>query len=182
MVALEHFMERLCGLLLWVAGAAITLMMLHVAADVVGKTLFRQPMTATLEIVAWYYMIATVFLPIAFIQLRKKHLMVELFTQNMQPRSLAKLEGLTALLGVAYVGILFWLTLDQAIIATMDNEVQDVTFFDLPVWPSRLCLPVAVGSMAIVMILQAVRDLRFGFTGRGEPTARPAGGIMIEES
>lgn len=182
MAALERLLERFSMALLWIAGIAITLMMLHVAADVVGKTVFHQPMTATLEIVAWYYMVATVFLPVAYIQVRKKHLMVELFTRQMEPRAMARLEGLIAVLGAVYVGTLFVLTLDQAIISTADGELQDVTFFDLPVWPSRWFLPVAVGAMTLIMILQAIRDLRFGFTGRGEPTPQSSDGIIIEEN
>lgn len=182
MAALERLLERFSMALLWVAGVAITLMMLHVAADVIGKTVFHQPMTATLEIVAWYYMVATVFLPVAYIQVHKKHLMVELFTRQMEPRKLARLEGMVAVLGAVYVGILFWLTLDHAITSTIDGELQDVTFFDLPVWPSRWFLPLAVGAMTLIMILQAIRDLTFGFTGRGEPTKQTSDGIIIEEN
>ncbi len=182
MIALERVMERVSHVLLWIAGVAITLMMLHVAADIIGKTIFNRPVTATLEIVAWYYMVATVFLPVAYIQVRKNHLMVELFTQRMSPRALAKLEGLISILGAIYVGILFWLTLEQAITSTIDGELQDVTYFDLPVWPSRWCLPLAVGAMTTVMILQAVRDLTFGFTGRGAPTKATTDGMMVEEA
>ncbi len=182
MAAIERLLERFSVLLLWVAGVAITLMMLHIAADIVGKLVFHQPMTATLEIVAWYYMVATVFLPVAYIQVHKKHLMVELFTRNMGPRPLARLEGCIAVLGALYVGILFWLTLEQAITSTADNELQDVTFFDLPVWPARWFLPLSIGAMTLIMVLQAIRDFRFGFTGRGKPTAQPAGDIMIEEN
>ncbi len=182
MAALERLLEKFSLALLWIAGAAITLMMLHIAADIVGKTVFNQPMTATLEIVAWYYMVATVFLPVAYIQLRKKHLMVELFTRTMEPRKLAKLEGFISVLGACYVGALFWLTLERAIASTIDGELQDVTYFDLPVWPSRWCLPLSIGLMTIIMVVQAIRDFRFGFTGKGEPTTQPSDGIMIEET
>jgi TRAP-type C4-dicarboxylate transport system permease small subunit len=181
MATLERLMEKFSLLLLWVAGLAVTLMMLHIAADVVGKYLFNQPVTATLEIVAWYYMIATIFLPVCFIQVRKKHLMVELFTRHMSPQPLAVLEGFIAIVGALYVGTLCWLTLEHAIDATVEGELQDVTFFDLPVWPSRWYLPIAFGGMAIVMVLQAIRDLTFGFTGRGEPTKSQDDGIIIEE-
>ncbi len=182
MATLERLLERFSLALLWIAGVAITLMMLHIAADIVGKVVFHQPMTATLEIVAWYYMVATVFLPVAYIQLRKKHLIVELFTRHMAPRSLAKLEGFIAVLGAVYVGILFWLTLEQAIISTRDGELQDVTYFDLPVWPSRWCLPLAVGAMTAIMILQAIRDFRFGFTGKGTPSLAAQDGHAVEEA
>src|SRR3546814_6740581 len=90
-------------------------MMLHVGADIVAKTVFDHPIVATLEIVAWYCMPATVFLPVAFLQVHKKHLMVELFTRNLSPRRLAMLEGLVAVLTFVYVTILAYLTLEHAI-------------------------------------------------------------------
>ena len=182
MNAFERVLEKTSKFLLIVAGVAITLMMLHVAADILSKLFFNAPVTATLEIVAWYYMVATVFLPIAWIQLRKKHLSVELFTRKMEPRRLAVLEGFISILCVVYVGILFVLTFEHAVEMTVSGEVQDVTYFDLQVWPSRWFLPIATGTMTLVLIAQAVRDLVFGFTGRGAPTVTPDTGIVVDEA
>lgn len=168
----ERALERLGNALMWVAGAALLIMMLHIAGDVLFKYAFNQPIVATLEIVTWYYMVATVFLPIVYIQIHKKHLMVELFTINWPPRRLAVLEGCVGILGAVYVGTLAVLTCGHALDQTIAGEIQDATFFDLPVWPSRWMLPLAAGGMVLVFITQAIRDLTFGFTGRGAPSTR----------
>lgn len=182
MSSTELLLDRLSRVLMFLAGIGIVLMMIHVAADIVAKFVFNAPVVATLEIVAWYYMVATVFLPLAWIQARKKHLMVELFTRHMAPRRLALLEAFIAMLSAVYVGILFVLTLETAIDKTIGWEVQDVTYFDLPVWPSRWFLPLPVGAMTLVLLVQAWRDLRFGLTGEGAPSLQPAADLDIGEA
>lgn len=182
MAGLERLLAAISNFLLLIAGIAITLMMLHVGIDILSKVLFNRPVVATLEIVAWYYMPATVFLPVAYIQVHKKHLLVELFTRGLSPRRLAMLEGIVAVLTFVYVAILAYLTFEHAVETTASGEVQDATFFDLPVWPARWLLPVAFGTMAAVLLVQAVRDIVFGFTGRGEPTPQPKSDMVIEEA
>lgn len=182
LAGLERLLALISNILLAVAGLAITVMMIHVGADIVAKAVFNRPIVATLEIVAWYYMVATVFLPVAYIQVRKKHLLVELFTRNMSPARLALLEGVVAVLTFVYVTTLAYLTFEHAVETTIAGEVQDATFFDLPTWPARWLLPIAFGTMALVLILQAVRDLTYGITGRGAPTPQPKGEMVVEEA
>ncbi len=179
---LDRALAAFSNLMMAVAGVAIVLMMLHIAGDILAKILFNQPIPATLEIVTWYYMVATVFLPWGFIQVHKKHLMVELFTMKMPARKLAVLEGCVGLLGAVYVGILFWLTLGYAIDQTLAGEIQDATFFDLPVWPTRWLLPIPAATMALVFLLQGIRDLQFGLTGRGAPSTPPKDEMIVEEA
>ena len=131
--SLERILDRVANALMIVGGVAVTLMMVHIGADVVGKYFFNYPIPATLEVVAWYYMVAAIFLPVAYIQLHQKHLMVELFTRALPPRPLALLEGLVCVLGFVYVGILVVLTFDGAMVETANGAAHDVTFFDLPV-------------------------------------------------
>ena len=116
---IEHALEVFGDVLMWLGGIAITLMMLQIGADVVSKYLFNAPIIATLEIVTWYYMVATVFLPVVYIQVHKKHLMVELFTMNWPPRRMAKLEGIVGVVGFVYVGTLAYLTGDYALHQTL---------------------------------------------------------------
>ncbi|WP_422000615.1 TRAP transporter small permease subunit [Reyranella sp.] len=179
LTAAERALERFANALMWVGGIALTLMMLHISADVLGKYLFNRPIIATLEIVTWYYMVATVFLPVVYIQIHKKHLMVELFTLRWPPRRMAKLEGIVGIVGAIYVGTLAWLTGEHAAVQTAAGEIQDATFFDLPVWPSRWLLPVAMTAMALVFATQAWRDLRFGLHGRGKPSLQPKSTIDV---
>lgn len=167
LASLDRILDRIANALMFVGGVAVTLMMLHIGADVIGKYFFNYPIPATLEVVAWYYMVATIFLPVAYIQLHQKHLMVELFTRAMPPRPMALLEGLVCLLGFAYVATLVVLTFEGAMVETENGAAHDVTYFDLPVWPSRWFLPAALLVMAIIMALQATRNFVFLLTGKG---------------
>lgn len=165
--ALEGILDRIANALMVIGGIAVTLMMLHIGADVIGKYFFNYPIPATLEIVAWYYMVAAIFLPVAYIQLHNKHLMVELFTRTLPPRPLAMLEGSVCLLGFIYVSTLVVLTFEGAMVETANGAAHDVTYFDLPVWPSRWFLPAALAVMAIIMALQATRNFHYLLTGKG---------------
>ncbi|MFP1633183.1 TRAP transporter small permease [Zhengella sp. ZM62] len=166
--------------LMTIGGLAIIVLMLHITADVAGKYFFNQPIIGTLEIVSRYYMVACVFLPLAFVQIRRQHLTVEMFTMGLSKRRLAGLDGVVSIAGLAYVGLLTWLVLDQAAAATRDREILSLSFFDLPAWPSRWILPLSFGLFAFVLAIQAWIDLRYALTGRGHPTIErktAAGGI-----
>ena len=138
--------EAASQVLLFFGGVAIIALMLHICADVAGKHFFNKPITGTLEIVAWYYMVACVFLPLAFVQVQRLHLTVELFTMGLSRRRLAALDGVIAVLGLGYVALLAWLVYGRARAATADREILDLTFFDVPAWPSRWVLPLSFGS------------------------------------
>lgn len=157
---IDRLLRRASSVLLVLGGIAATLMMLQIGADIVGKYVFDKPVPATLEIVAWYYMVATIFFPIAYVQLHGKHLTVELFTQGLSARRLATIETVTAVLTFLYAGTLFILTFRTAVDETVRGEAQDATFFDLPVWPSRWILPLSLGVMMLIVIRQFVQHIR----------------------
>ena len=168
----EKVVTRLSGLLMLLGGICVVLLMLHVVADVALKYFAHRPIVGTLEIVSWYYMVGIAFLPVAWVQWQRRHLMVEMFTMRMSHRATAILDGVVAILTLAYVSTLTVLVYQQAVEATARNEIQDVTFFDMPVWPSRWILVVAFGAMTLVIVLQAIIDFRFGLAGKGTPTFR----------
>lgn len=166
--------ERLVGwfsnALMFLGGIVILMLMLHICADVAGKYFFNKPITGTLEIVSRYYMVACVFLPLAFVQIQRQHLTVEMFTMRMSKRRVAALDGAVAFAGLIYVALLAYLVYGHAVSATRDNEILSLTFYDLPAWPSRWILPVSFGLFSLVLVVQAYNDLRFAFTGRGRPS------------
>ena len=80
---LEWFTDRLVSL----ASLFLLVMMLHVCADVALKYLMSRPIEGTLEIVSYYYMVAAVFLPLAFVELTRSAVAVDLFF-IMMPRAM----------------------------------------------------------------------------------------------
>ena len=65
------------------AGILIILMMIHVAVDVFCRIVLNAPLYGTLEIVAGYYMVAVVFLPLAYVSGGEGHIFIELFTSKL---------------------------------------------------------------------------------------------------
>lgn len=167
--------------LLFFGGLGIIALMLHVCADVAGKYFFNKPITGTLEIVSWYYMVACVFLPLAFVQVQRQHLTVEMFTMGLSRRRLAALDGCVALAGLIYVGLLTYLVFGRAVKATADREILALTFSDVPAWPSRWILPVSFGLFSLVLLAQVALDLRFALTGRGRPSVERKTGEAFSE-
>ena len=96
--------------LAWLAGVALNLMMLHIAADVVARYIFNSPLHGTVEIVSAYYMVAVVFLPLAMIERSNGHIVVELVTQHLPRRGQDVLIGIIALVSALYFSAFTWRT------------------------------------------------------------------------
>lgn len=143
-------------LVAWVSGAALLLMMLHIAADVTLRYLFSAPLHGTVEIVSTYYMVAVVFLPLALIELRNGHIVVELVSQHFPARVQEWQIGLVALVSAAYFGAFAWRTWNDAL---QKMAVGEVSLGNVPVtvWPTRFYLPIGCALITLVLIHKAIR-------------------------
>jgi TRAP-type C4-dicarboxylate transport system permease small subunit len=145
--------------LLWVALAAGLLMMLHIGADVAGRTIFNHPLSGTTEIVSAYYMVAAAYLPWAWIARNNNHIQVELFARLLPAKVNAVLEPAVQILTAIYVAIFTWETFIRAAHQTEAGEVWQAGTTFIPVWPSRWLLPLAGGLMVVYIMLRLARDL-----------------------
>lgn len=150
-----------------IGGAAVFIMMVHVTADVALKYLLHLPIVGTLEVVTFYYMCATVFLPFAMVQRRREHIIVEVFTQWLPPRATAAVDFFASLLGAAFAAVLTWTSGEEAIAQTLIGEIWDAGYFELPIWQSRWLVPIGCGTLTLYFLLHSVQDFRFALTGRG---------------
>jgi len=149
-----------------IAGAAITLMMLQVTADVVGKYLLRQPVQATFEMVEDYYMLMLVFLPFAYVARTERHIVVELFTRNLSRRTLAALDAAVGLLTLTWVLLLAWYSCEEAITMTSEGELREISGGYLIIWPARWVEPIGCAAMALVVVNQLLKDFDAAFRHR----------------
>lgn len=146
----------LSNLLLEIAGLLLLVMMVHVCADVGMKYLFNRPIQGTLEIVSYYYMVGAVFLPIAFVELTRGAVSVDLFF-NLMPRWLqaACLMLVLALCAGTYA-LLATITWGDAVRALARNEVV-MGPVSVIIWPSRFVLPASFALGALVCAIHALR-------------------------
>jgi TRAP-type C4-dicarboxylate transport system permease small subunit len=152
------WLEWPINLCLWVGLLAGLLMMLHVSADVAGRTVFNHPFAGTTEVVSAYYMVAAAFLPWAWIARHSGHIQVELFARLMPQRLRVALDPLVDALTIVYVALFTWETYIRAVQQTIANENWQAGSGYIPIWPSRWMLPVAGALMVLYMLLRMIRD------------------------
>lgn len=161
MIPAEAIVQRLARAQMVLTGVFLVLMMLHVTADVAMKYFFNAPIIGTLETVSYYYMVSVVFLPLAMIELRQEHVVVDLIFGKFPKRLQIAVYLFGAALALIYFGMMTYQTLIDAIKATSDRETVMANFL-FYVWPSRWGLPIGLGSLMLAIALNAVKVILTG--------------------
>jgi TRAP-type C4-dicarboxylate transport system permease small subunit len=131
------------------AGVLIILMMVHVSLDVFFRIALNSPLFGTLEIVAGYYMVAIVFLPLSYVSGGEGHIFIELFTSKLPPRVNAFLDAFTGGLTLLYVSLLAWQSGVEALWQTAGREKWETADDFITIWPSRWLIPIGCALMAV---------------------------------
>jgi TRAP-type C4-dicarboxylate transport system permease small subunit len=142
-----------------IGGIAVALMMVHVTLDVLFRYVLNRPLTGTLTMVTYYYMILAAFVPLAFVERRKAHISVEVFTAMMPPRVTGLVSVVTALLTMAVMGLLAWRGAEAALRAMSKGLAQVQGDTEILVWPAYFAVPLGAGLMTFVIFWQFVRTL-----------------------
>ncbi|MGP9820398.1 TRAP transporter small permease subunit [Salinarimonas sp. NSM] len=142
-----------------IGGAALVLMMLHVTLDVVLKNLLGQPIQGTIEISSYYYMVAIVMLPLAFVERNDEQISVDLVF-NRLPIALRKVAlALACLVTASVLSVMTYRTGLDAMRAFRVGEVV-MGAREVVVWPARLMLPVGFGLATLATLLRIVLLVR----------------------
>lgn len=156
--------DALANALAYIAGLSLVLMMIHVTLDVVLKYFFRQPIPGTAEVVAAYYMIGTVFLPLAYIEVHNRPIVVELFYDRLPSALHPALDVLATLLSATFYAFLAWQSTKIALGALESREYID-GLMKVVVWPSRFLIPLGLIAACAALLLRLVMLV----TGRHTP-------------
>ena len=135
------------------AGAALAsfivfAMMCLVFTDVIGRKLFNSPVQGTVEL-SELALPAVVYLGVAYVQARREHIKLELFSSRLS--ELAKLaQGMfVTLLSLAICLIITFQIGDSAWVSVSIAE-HTMGVVDIPVWPAK-------GAVFIGFLLLSVR-------------------------
>lgn len=153
---LIYFLSKV---LLWLSGLALILMMLHVTADVASKYLFNAPVPGTAEVVAAYYMISVVFLPLAYVEIANRSIVVEMIYDLLPSAAKYPLDIIGTLISLAFFGFLAYLGIGLAEEAYAVREYVD-GLWRIVVWPSRFLIPLGMTVASLALMLRLVDLLR----------------------
>ncbi|GAA6202128.1 TRAP transporter small permease subunit [Aquicoccus sp. SU-CL01552] len=151
--------NRLCSWLMFIGGFSVVAMMLNVVADVVAKLVWNAPIQGTVEMSSYYYMVALVMLPMAFVEMQDQQISVDLLFNHF-PNWLKKLALIfSCLAAAAILAIMAWRTGLDAMRALHVGEVV-MGGREVIVWPSRMVLPLGFGLASLAALVRAVLVLR----------------------
>jgi TRAP-type C4-dicarboxylate transport system permease small subunit len=169
---LDRSLAAAAHVLLALGAVVIGLMAVHVMADVSSRYLFNSPLPGTIEVVSLYYMVAIIYLPLAYVQSRRQHIVVLQFTDWLPERGRQLLDAMVGVLATAVLFVLAWRGTMEAIRATAVGQQSIAGTHAITVWPARWFVLFGLGVMALYTVTQCLRDLAAALSGR--PGAAPA--------
>lgn len=132
--------------MVWIAAFVVFVMMLYITANVIGRYLFDAPLRGTAE-VGVTGMVLVVFLPLAYVQARKQHMVLDVLTPR-SARGKAIADALIHLLGFGLLAILSWQTWLWGWNALVTQELMAGSI-EIIVWPFKLLVALAWSLMCI---------------------------------
>ena len=156
---MQALFNKLCSALMFIGGFGVIAMMLNIVADVVAKLIWNAPIQGTVELSSYYYMVALVMLPMAFVEMQDQQISVDLL-YNHFPGWLQRVAlFLSCLAAAAILAVMTWRTGLDALRALRVGEVV-MGSREVIVWPSRMVLPLGFGLAGIAALLRAILVLR----------------------
>ncbi|WP_138472372.1 MULTISPECIES: TRAP transporter small permease subunit [Rhodobacterales] len=149
------------------AGMSVALMMLHVMADVMGKYFFHYPVPSTAEVVANYYMIAVVFLSLAWVEAKGSAISVDLIYDAAPAGAQRIMRKIGEAVTLAFYIGLGWFSWDVAIRAWKVNESVD-GLWRVTIWPAKFMLPIGIALACLVLLVRIFAEPRIRIDG-GHP-------------
>ena len=155
---LAKSIDRVSARLYGVSAAAIVFIMLLTCADVVMR-LFDRPIPGTYELVGYFGAVIVAF-ALAHTFVERGHIAVELLVDRLPARPRAFIEGTGYLLSAVLFGLLAW----QSQVYAMDLiETGEVSLtLGIPTWPFVFSLTGGCGMLSIVLLVDALRQLKRG--------------------
>jgi TRAP-type C4-dicarboxylate transport system permease small subunit len=141
-----------------VSAAAVVFIMLLTCADVVMR-LFGRPIPGTYELVGYFGAVIVAF-ALAWTSVERGHISVELLVDRLPAKPRAFIEGTGSFTAAALFGVLAWQSQVYAMDLIESGEVS--LTLGIPTWPFVLGLTAGCGMLAVVLLLDAIRQLKRG--------------------
>jgi len=149
----DNAVTRIARVLANISVALLAIMLFLGVADVLGRYIFNRPVTGTLEVFE-ILLPGIVMLSVAYTQLNKAHIRVELLFNRLSPRLQAAISFATSL----WLTILFVLVAWQGTLIAISlwRQHRLISIIGVPVFTVQLFIPFG----ALIMCLILIVDLR----------------------
>lgn len=148
---------RAAGVAALLAGFATLAIVLLISYDVGMRYFFDQPQVFVDE-VASFLELLVVFGGAAYTFRAGGHVRVDLVTERIGPAARAWLRVVTLALGLAFLAVVIWVTIQSGITAFRYGRVSAVMLY--PLWLPMLLIPAGLALMALAMLAALARQVR----------------------
>lgn len=154
---LSRIVERLALIVLLVGGLGMLFSMFLGVADIVGTQVLLIPVPGPRELTE-STMVLIVFGALAYAQIRRAHIRVELLYLKMPPRGRAVMDVITDLAAIAFFGIILSEAISEA---QYSYQIKEATtgLIRFPLWPARFTLVAGCSLMILQLCLHLIQDL-----------------------
>lgn len=169
---LDRIVTSMASGLALVGAAGVIIMLLHITAYVVMRTVFGRPIPATVETVSSYYMVLVAFLPIAWAERRGEMITIEVFA-GLFPALMKRFVAVfVALVTLTAYAVLTWATWRIAMREFTAGSFVISLNVPVRIWPGYFFLPAGFGVATLVALYQFI-DLLLPARARPADGARP---------
>jgi TRAP-type C4-dicarboxylate transport system permease small subunit len=161
---------RLLGVMNLLSGACVITMMLLICADVFMRSVFNSPMLVTFPL-CQMLLGGVVFFALAYTQMKRGHVSINLLTSNVPPRTRAILLTIAWSICLGLMVLMTWQVtrLGWEAFLTRDHTSGVV---ELPLWPVKLGLmPLACGLLCARFMVDIAEELSSVFGSAPKPDA-----------
>ena len=143
--------------LLSYAGAAVLfLLMLLTTADVAGRYLFNAPILGVFEITE-FMMVCLVFCALAYTQRKKGHVAVDIFVDQIPPKSRRWVDILNYLISFLVLLLMTWKSLERGFEVMANNETSGT--LQIPVYPFVFVVAVGCAALSLEFLKDTIKKI-----------------------
>jgi TRAP-type C4-dicarboxylate transport system permease small subunit len=168
---LAHLLERLALAVLLVGGVGMLMSMFLGVADIVGTQFLHVPVPGPFEITE-STMVLIVFGALAYAQIRRAHIRVELIYTHVGPRVQGLMDVIADVAALVFFGLMLWQATMEAEYSYQINEAT-VGLIRFPLYPARIILAAGTGLLVLRLVLDLIIDVRRTFTGESPEQVVP---------
>lgn len=154
----RSIVERIALAVLMIGGAGMLAAMFLGTADVVGTQFLDTPVPGALELTE-STMTLIVFGALAYAQIRRAHIRVELLYTRLGRRGRLCLDILAHLAAVIFFTLLLWQGIGEAMFSWSIDEAT-VGLIRFPLYPARWILVLGTGLLLVQLVLDVILDIR----------------------
>lgn len=156
------------------AAFAILALMLLGVGQIVMRSVFNSPISGYIDMVE-LSMASMAFLGAAYCQRLGAHIRMELFTGRLSGRALWVVEAFATLVALFIIGMLIYHSWGHFMRSlTLGDTTMDA---ELPVWPSKLLVPLAFGIWFARLLLQLAGSVRLAIN----PDLAPEAVVLMKD-